>query len=166
MELIMVILRKPGKLDYSIPKAYRPIALLNTTAKLLSVIVTDRASYLLESQTPAKHALWWTTRSFHYGLAAFTGNHGQTRMVARKGSVSIIPQHQRRLPKRSNRSAVTQHEDKAPAYSDSIIHGTVTARPEDQDQVQQLHFGLGTCYQRHRTRRPPIDVTLHHLQLT
>ena len=45
----MVILCKPGKPDYSAPKAYRPLALLNTTAKLLSAIVTDRTSYLLEA---------------------------------------------------------------------------------------------------------------------
>jgi len=48
-ESITVILRKPGKPDYTVPKAYRPIALLNTTAKLLSAIVTDRTSYLMES---------------------------------------------------------------------------------------------------------------------
>jgi len=47
-ESITVILCKPGKPDYLIPKAYRPIALLNTTAKLLSAIVADRMSYILE----------------------------------------------------------------------------------------------------------------------
>jgi len=56
-ESVTVILRKPGKPDYSVPKAYRPIALLNTTAKLLSSIVTDRASYILEAHNllPATH---------------------------------------------------------------------------------------------------------------
>ena len=56
-ESITVILHKPGKLDYFIPKAYHPIALLNTTSKLLSAIVTDRASYLLESHSllPSMH---------------------------------------------------------------------------------------------------------------
>jgi len=56
-ESITIILRKPGKPDYSVPKAYRPIALLNTTAKLLSSIVTDRASYILEAHNllPATH---------------------------------------------------------------------------------------------------------------
>ena len=56
-ESTTVILRKPGKPDYSIPKAYRPIALLNTTAKLLSAIVADRASYILETHNllPATH---------------------------------------------------------------------------------------------------------------
>ena len=48
-ESITVILRKPGKPDYSTPKAYRPIALLNTTAKLLSAIVAERTSYTLEA---------------------------------------------------------------------------------------------------------------------
>ena len=48
-ESITVILRKPGKPDYSTPKAYQPIALLNTTMKLLSAIVTDRTSFILKS---------------------------------------------------------------------------------------------------------------------
>ena len=50
-ESITVILRKPGKPDYSVPKAYRPIALLNTTAKLLLAIVADRTSYILSHTT-------------------------------------------------------------------------------------------------------------------
>ena len=56
-ESTTVILRKPSKPDYSVPKAYRPIALLNTTAKLLSAIVADRASYILETHNllPATH---------------------------------------------------------------------------------------------------------------
>ena len=48
-ESITVILQKPGRPDYSAPKAYRPIALLNTTAKLLSALVTERASFILET---------------------------------------------------------------------------------------------------------------------
>ncbi|EIW75359.1 hypothetical protein CONPUDRAFT_42406, partial [Coniophora puteana RWD-64-598 SS2] len=43
-----VVLRKSGKPDYSVPKAYRPIALVNTMAKLLSAVVTERTSSLLE----------------------------------------------------------------------------------------------------------------------
>ena len=56
-ESTTVILCKLGKPDYSIPKAYRPIALLNTTAKLLLVIVADHASFILETHNllPATH---------------------------------------------------------------------------------------------------------------
>ena len=56
-ESTTVILRKPGKPDYTVPKAYRPIALLNTTAKLLTAIIADRTSYILESHNllPATH---------------------------------------------------------------------------------------------------------------
>lgn len=43
-----VVLRKPGKPDYTAMKAYRPIALLNTTCKLLTAVVTDQMTYLLE----------------------------------------------------------------------------------------------------------------------
>jgi hypothetical protein len=43
-----VVLRKPGKPNYTIPKAYRPIALLNTTCKLLTAVVADQLTYILE----------------------------------------------------------------------------------------------------------------------
>ena len=43
-----VVLRKPGKADYTVPKAYRPIALLNTTCKLLTALVAQRTTDILE----------------------------------------------------------------------------------------------------------------------
>ncbi|EED15976.1 reverse transcriptase, putative [Talaromyces stipitatus ATCC 10500] len=43
-----VILRKPGKPDYSDPKAYRPIALLSTIGKALESVLARRLSYLVE----------------------------------------------------------------------------------------------------------------------
>ena len=42
---ITVVLRKPGKPDYTIAKAYRPIALLNTIGKALEFIIAKRISY-------------------------------------------------------------------------------------------------------------------------
>ena len=52
-----MVIRKLGKPDYLLPKAYRPIALLNTTAKLLSVLIADRVSYILEKHNllPSTH---------------------------------------------------------------------------------------------------------------
>jgi hypothetical protein len=47
-----VVLRKPGKPNYSAPEAYRPISLLNTLGKLLEVVVARRLSFLAE-----KHGL-------------------------------------------------------------------------------------------------------------
>ena len=43
------VLWKPGKPRYDVPKAYRPIALLNTLAKLLSSIIAEGLSYLTET---------------------------------------------------------------------------------------------------------------------
>ena len=43
-----VALRKPGKDDYSDPRAYRPITLLNTLGKALEAIVATRLSYAAE----------------------------------------------------------------------------------------------------------------------
>lgn len=41
-------MRKPGKSDYGVPKAYHPIALLNTIGKLLAAIVTEDIVYMDE----------------------------------------------------------------------------------------------------------------------
>ena len=40
-EVVSVIILKPKKDDYSVPKAYRPIALLNTLGKLLTKIIAN-----------------------------------------------------------------------------------------------------------------------------
>ena len=45
-----VVLRKPGKPDYSVPNAYRPIALLDVFAKLLSACVKDIWEHHVEAQ--------------------------------------------------------------------------------------------------------------------
>src|SRR6266481_3198126 len=51
-EIITCVLRKPGKPHYDIPKAYRPIALLNSIAKLATSIVAEELSYLVEANGP------------------------------------------------------------------------------------------------------------------
>jgi exonuclease III/ribonuclease HI len=42
-------LRKPGKPDYTVPKAYRPISLLPTLGKILELVVARRLSYWAET---------------------------------------------------------------------------------------------------------------------
>jgi ribonuclease HI/exonuclease III len=58
-EFTTVVLRKPGKPNYETPKAYRPIALLSTLAKVLTAIVAEDISRLAE-----KHQLLPKT---HFG---------------------------------------------------------------------------------------------------
>uniref|UniRef100_A0A8H7K1V6 Reverse transcriptase domain-containing protein n=1 Tax=Bionectria ochroleuca TaxID=29856 RepID=A0A8H7K1V6_BIOOC len=48
-ESTTVVLRKPGKDNYTIPKAYRPIALLNTTGKIMDSIIAKRLNFLAEA---------------------------------------------------------------------------------------------------------------------
>ena len=45
----IVVLRKPGKDDYTISKAYRPISLLNTLEKLLEAVMARRLLYYVET---------------------------------------------------------------------------------------------------------------------
>jgi hypothetical protein len=44
----VITLQKPGKLDYTKPKAFRLILLLLTISKGLEVVITIRLSYLAE----------------------------------------------------------------------------------------------------------------------
>ena len=69
-DIITCVLRKPGKPRYNVPKAYRPIALVNTIAKLLSSIVAEDISHLVET-----HQLLPTT---HFG-----GRPGRSTTVLR-----------------------------------------------------------------------------------
>jgi hypothetical protein len=48
-EAITVLLRKPGKPNYSDPAAYRPVALLNTLGKILEAVIVQRLSELAEA---------------------------------------------------------------------------------------------------------------------
>ena len=49
-EFTTAVLRKPGKLSYKVPKAYRPIALLCTIPKVLTAIVAENISHLVEKE--------------------------------------------------------------------------------------------------------------------
>jgi hypothetical protein len=55
-----IVLRKPERKDYTLPNAYRPICLLKTIAKPLSIVVTEYISHLAE-----KHHLLPNT---HFGF--------------------------------------------------------------------------------------------------
>lgn len=52
-----VVLRKPGKPRYDVPKAYRPIALLNTMWKVFTAIIASHITHLAEKHQllPSKH---------------------------------------------------------------------------------------------------------------
>ena len=56
-EFITIVLRKPGKPRYDTPKAYRPIALLNTIVKVLTSIIAEQITYYSEKHQllPAQH---------------------------------------------------------------------------------------------------------------
>jgi hypothetical protein len=53
----IVTLRKPGKADYTLPKAFRPISLLPTISKGLEAVVTARLSFITETHNllPTNH---------------------------------------------------------------------------------------------------------------
>src|SRR5712671_6828585 len=53
----MIVLRKPGKPRYDLPKAYRPIALLNTMWKVITALVAEQLMHVSEKYNllPANH---------------------------------------------------------------------------------------------------------------
>ena len=52
-----IVLRKPGKPKYNVPKAYRPIALINTLVKVLTAVLAEQLMYFAEHHhlLPANH---------------------------------------------------------------------------------------------------------------
>ena len=50
-EFTIAVIRKPGKTDYEVPKAYQPIALLCTIPKVLTAIVVEDVAHLVEKNT-------------------------------------------------------------------------------------------------------------------
>ena len=69
-----VVLRKPSKKDYSLPNAYRPIALLPCLGKVFERLITGRLSGLLEAQglLPEGHMGGRKTRGTETALLALT----------------------------------------------------------------------------------------------
>jgi Reverse transcriptase (RNA-dependent DNA polymerase)/Endonuclease-reverse transcriptase len=53
----IIPLRKPGKSDYTLAKAWRPISLLSTLGKILEAVIAERISYAAETWglLPANH---------------------------------------------------------------------------------------------------------------
>ncbi|KAF5265373.1 hypothetical protein FOXYS1_3819 [Fusarium oxysporum] len=45
----IIPLKKPGKDDYKVAKAWRPISLLSTLGKILEAVIADRISYAVET---------------------------------------------------------------------------------------------------------------------
>lgn len=71
---LTVILKKPGKPDYSTPKAWRPISLLSTLGKALESILATRISYLVEEHNllPNTHIGGRVGRSCDHALHLWT----------------------------------------------------------------------------------------------
>jgi hypothetical protein len=70
-QFTMMVLQKPGKPRYNVPKAYRPIALLNTIAKLLLAIIAEQLMFCIEKHSLLPHnhfggrAKWTTLDMVH-----------------------------------------------------------------------------------------------------
>jgi hypothetical protein len=70
---ISVVIKKMGKSDYSAPKSYRPIALMNTLGKIMDAILAKRIAYLAEKyrMLPLQHAGGRKLASCDHGIHVF-----------------------------------------------------------------------------------------------
>jgi hypothetical protein len=70
-ESTTAVLRKPGKDNYTVPKAYRPIALLNTVGKVMDAVIARRLNYLVETHhvLPETHIGGRKMRSTEHALS-------------------------------------------------------------------------------------------------
>ncbi len=66
----IILLKKPGKSDYTLAKAWRPISLLSTLGKILEAVVAERLSYTVETfgLLPANHFGAWKRQSTEQAL--------------------------------------------------------------------------------------------------
>lgn len=103
-----VALRKPGRDGYSKPKSYRPIALLNTIAKVLEGIMALRLSYFAEEYKllPDNHFRGRKGQGTETALHS-DGNHQQS-METRPNRVSTAPRQFRSLRQRLTPTAPAQ----------------------------------------------------------
>jgi hypothetical protein len=72
----IVTLRKPGKADYTLPKAFRPISLLLTISKGLEAAVAARLSFITETYNllPTNHFSARPRRSAEQALNVLVEN--------------------------------------------------------------------------------------------
>jgi len=82
------VLRKPGKPSYEVPKAYRPIALLCTIPKILTAIVAEDITYLVEKDTLLLDTHFGgqpgctTTDTIHYLMGKVKSAWGQKKVTS------------------------------------------------------------------------------------
>ena len=99
-EFSTIVLRKPGKPNYETPKAYRPIALIPTMAKLLtSIIAKTTQQHSQTTPTPLKKPLWRTPRPLHYRCYTLPFQQDTQGLERKQSSIHTIPRHQRCLLK-------------------------------------------------------------------
>ena len=101
-----VVIRKPGRPDYSAPKAYRPIALLDTMSKILSACVAEDLTWITTQHNLLPHthfgglpgrsttdSLHLLTKFVHDAWAHPTDNHVSMMFMDVKAAFpSVVPE--------------------------------------------------------------------------
>ena len=83
-----VVLPKPSHASYEIPNSYRPIALIETIAKVLSMIVTEDLSYecktnnILPEHQFGRRPGWSTINTLHYAEQYIKNSWHKGRVIA------------------------------------------------------------------------------------
>jgi len=65
---VTIVLRKPGKANYTVSNVHWPVALLNTMVKVLSACVAENLTHVVETQNSLKKPLRVQTWTYYYGF--------------------------------------------------------------------------------------------------
>ena len=117
------------------------------------------------AQSPPQHPLQRSTRPLHYWLTTPLQDNSMTCMETRQSSVGPVSWHQRCLPQHSHRLSNTQHAHVQATKGNHLLHRMATEKQENAPKIWWLHLRLGVNHQQYRARQPPVNDTLHHLQL-
>jgi hypothetical protein len=88
---ITIALRKQGKDDYSKPKSYRPIVLMNTLGKVLDTIIAKCIQYLAEKGLYAPSVAYWRSKAYVMRARASSGSREDQHSVEEEESGEPSP---------------------------------------------------------------------------
>ena len=70
-EAVVVVLRKPGKDDYTLPKSYRPIGLLSVLGKVLKRMMVRRIRWYVLPKANTKTLNFINSKPIHDNIYLF-----------------------------------------------------------------------------------------------
>jgi ribonuclease HI len=145
----MVVLRKPGKPRYDVPKAYHPIALLNTLAKVLTSIIAEQLTYLSEKYQllPPQHYGGRPARTTTDALHALIYKIKDAWRKKKVASVLFLDIEGAFLNAVNEKLLQNMKRRRVPSkivkFTDNLLHNCTTRLKFDDFTSEDIHIGNG-----------------------